>query len=36
MSEIGKFIKEKREAANYSQGQLARECGLNMTAHYVI
>lgn len=28
MSEIGKFIKEKREAANFSQGQLAKECGL--------
>lgn len=28
MSEIGKFIKEKREAANFSQGQLAKACGL--------
>ena len=28
MSEIGKFIKEKRDAADFSQGQLAKACGL--------
>lgn len=28
MSEIGKFIKEKREEANFSQEQLAKACGL--------
>lgn len=28
MSNIGEFIKEKREQANYSQATLARECGL--------
>lgn len=28
MNEIGRFIKEKREAANFSQAQLARACGL--------
>lgn len=27
MSEIGKFIKEKREEANFSQEQLAKACG---------
>lgn len=28
MSNIGEFIREKRERANYSQATLARECGL--------
>lgn len=28
MSNIGEFIKEKRELANYSQAALAKKCGL--------